>query len=78
MIWSQWRLYAAKLLPAAIAVLTAAASFFLFIFQQRRDAKSDALRDARDKDLEHADDIRDRVRAVPDSLHEYSDRGFRD
>jgi hypothetical protein len=63
----------------AISGAAVAVSLLLgIIAHQRRDARKDALRDAREKDRANADSIRDRVRDVPDKLHEYSERGFRD
>ena len=63
----------------AISGAAVAVSLLLgVIAHQRRDARKDALRDAREKDRDNADSIRDRVRDVPDKLHEYSERGFRD
>lgn len=63
----------------AISGAAVAVSLLLgIIAHQRRDARKDALRDAREKDRDNADSIRDRVRDVPDKLHEYSERGFRD
>jgi hypothetical protein len=59
---------------AAVAV-----SLFLgLIAYQRRDARNDALRDARERDRDNADSIRDRVRDVPERLRYYDDTGFRD
>jgi len=76
MIWS-WLI--GSRLGRTVSALVAAVLLFLgIIAQQRRDARNDALRDAREKDLANADSIRDRVRHVPDKLHDYSDRGFRD
>ena len=48
------------------------------IAQQRRDARNDALRNAKERDRDDADSIRDRVRRADDSLHKYSERGWRD
>jgi hypothetical protein len=48
------------------------------IAQQRRDARNDALRDAKEKDRDNADSIRDRVRDVPDRVRDYTNRGWRD
>lgn len=63
----------------AISGAAVAVSLLLgVIAHQRRDARKDALRDAREKDRANADSIRDRVRDVPDKLHEYSEHGFRD
>ena len=63
----------------AISGAAVAVSLLLgIIAHQRRDARKDALRDAREKDRDNADSIRDRVRDVPDKLHQYSERGFRD
>jgi len=63
----------------AISGAAVAVSLLLgIIAHQRRDARKDALRDAREKDRANADGIRDRVRDVPDKLHEYSERGLRD
>ena len=76
MIWS-W-LIGSRLGRTASAVAAAVFLFLGIIAQQRRDARTDALRDAREKDRGNADIIRDRVRDVPDKLHDYADRGWRD
>ena len=76
MIWS-WLI--GSRLGRSISTAALAVTLFLgIIAQQRRDARNDALRDARERDRDNADSIRDRVRDVPDKLHDYSDRGFRD
>jgi hypothetical protein len=56
----------------------AAGLFLAIIAQQRSDARKDALRGAREKDRDNAASIRDRVRDVPDKLHDFAERGFRD
>lgn len=76
MIWS-W-LIGSRLGRTASAVVAAVLLFLGIIAQQRRDARNDALRDAREKDRESADDIRSRVRDVPDRVRDYSERGWRD
>jgi hypothetical protein len=76
MIWS-WLINSR--VGQAISGAAVAVSLLLgVIAHQRRDARKDALRDAIEKDRANADSIRDRVRDVPDKLHEYSERGFRD
>ena len=63
----------------AISGAAVAVSLLLgIIAHQPRDARKNALRDAREKDRDNADSIRDRVRRADDSLHKYSERGFRD
>ena len=76
MIWS-WLI--GSRLGRSISTAALAVTLFLgIIAQQRRDARTDALRNAREKDRDNADSIRDRVRDVPDKLHDYADRGWRD
>ena len=76
MIWS-WLI--GSRLGRSISTAALAVTLFLgIIAQQRRDARNDALRDARERDRENVENIRSRVRDVPDKLHDYSDRGFRD
>ena len=76
MIWS-W-LIGSRLGRTASAVFAALLLFWGIIAQQRRDAGNDALRAARQKDQDDAEDVRDRVRDVPDKLHNFANRGFRD
>ena len=76
MIWS-W-LIGSRLGRAASAVVAAVLLFLGIIAQQRRDARKDALLDAKERDRENAENIRTRVRSVPDRVHDYSDRGYRD
>jgi hypothetical protein len=76
MIWS-W-LIGSRLGRAIGGIGIALGLFWAFIAQQRRDARKDALRDAKEKDRDNANSIRDRVRDVPNKLHDYSNRGFRD
>lgn len=76
MIWS-WLI--GSRLGRSISTAALAVTLFLgIIAQQRRDAGNDALLDAREKDRADADSIRDRVRDVPDKLHDFADRGYRD
>ena len=76
MIWS-WLI--GSRLGRAVSTTALAVTLFLgIIAQQRRDARTDALRDAREKDRDDADSIRDRVRDVPDRVRDYSERGWRD
>ena len=76
MIWS-WLI--GSRLGRSISTAALAVTLFLsIIVQQRRDARADALRAARQKDQDDAESVRDRVRRVDDSLHKYSDRGWRD
>jgi 3-methyladenine DNA glycosylase AlkD len=76
MIWS-WLI--GSRLGRSISTAALAVTLFLGITaQQRRDARNDALRDAKEKDRDNAESIRDRVRDVPDKLHDYADRGWRD
>lgn len=76
MIWA-W-LVRSRLGRAISTTAMAAGLFLAIIAQQRSDARKNALRDAREKDRADAASIRDRVRDVPDKLHDYSERGFRD
>ena len=76
MIWS-W-LIGSRLGRTASAVAAALLLFLGIIAQQRRDAAKDMLQAAKEKDRDHADDIRSRVRDVPDRVRDYSDRGYRD
>ena len=76
MIWS-WLI--GSRLGRSISTAALAVTLFLgIIAQQRRDARNDALRDARERDRENVENIRSRVRDVPDKLHDYADRGWRD
>ena len=76
MIWA-W-LVRSRLGRAISTAAIAAGLFLAIIARQRSDAREDALRDAREKDRDNADSIRDRVRDVPDKLHQFDQRGFRD
>jgi hypothetical protein len=76
MIWS-W-LVGSRLGRAVSGAGVVVALLLGLIAQQRRDARNDALRDAREKDRDNADDIRSRVRDVPDRVRDYSERGWRD
>ena len=76
MIWS-W-LIGSRLGRAISGAVVAVSLLLGLIAQQRRDARNDALRDAREKDRDNADSIRDRVRDVPKRVRDYSQRGFRD
>jgi hypothetical protein len=76
MIWS-W-LTGSRLGRAMSGAVVAASLLLGLIAQQRRDARKDALRDAREKDRDNADSIRDRLSRADNSLHKYRDRGFRD
>ena len=64
---------------AAWGVLVALAA--LAIRWLRTDAARDARRTDQLKDLNHANDIKDRVdrsRTVPDRVRKFQDRGYRD
>lgn len=76
MIWS-W-IIGSRLGRAFGGIGIALGLLWAVIAQQRRDARNNALRDARQRDRDNADSIRDRVRGVDDSLHKHSERGFRD
>ena len=71
MIWS-WLVEAIFVGFMAFALLVG------IIGYERRVARQNALLQARQKDQDNADAIRDRVRDVPDSLREFDERGFRD
>lgn len=76
MIWS-W-LITSRLGRVISGGVVAVSLLLGLIAQQRRDARRDALRDAKEKDRDNADDIRARVRDVPNRVHDYDNRGWRD
>jgi hypothetical protein len=76
MIWA-W-LSGSRIGRALSAIGVAVMLLVGLIAQQRRDARNDALRDARERDQDNANDVRSRVRDVPDRVRDYNDRGWRD
>lgn len=79
-ISAAWALFrASKLFRWGALVVGALFAFWVALARARREGAKDARRDAAMEDYKRAESIDRRVsRGRADSLHDYSDRGFRD
>ena len=71
-----------RLIPSKAAIIAALSALgAVFLAWLRRDAKRDAIREIKQKDYEHAEDIERRVndsRTDPERVRPYEGRGYRD
>ena len=71
-----------RLIPSKAAIIAALSAVgAVFLAWQRRDAKRDAIREIKQKDYEHAEDIERRVtdsRTDPERVQSFDGRGYRD
>jgi len=67
-----------RIISKILGVLGIIAAAFLAVVGIRRDAKKDRDNETKIKDLENANDIRDRSDNTSERLSEYDDAGYRD
>ena len=71
-----------RLIPSKAAIIAALSALgAVFLAWLRRDAKRDAIREIKQKDYEHAEDIERRVtdsRTDPERVQSFDGRGYRD
>ncbi len=71
-----------RLIPSRTAMVGALVALFAtFLAWLRRDARRDLKQTLKQKDIEHAKELSDRVRtgrADPEQLHKFDDAGWRD